>query len=112
MTRFKDFGSGDANVNAEPISFKLHGEDFHCAKQIQGKAMLSLIANSSSDDATRNAEAVESFFKNVLLPESYTRFAALQESQDKVVTVDTLAEITSWLVEEYSSRPTDRPSAS
>ena len=112
MTRFKDFGNGDIDPNAEPISFKLHGEEFHCVKQIQGKVMLELISGSSSDDPTKNADSVNLFFSKVLLKDSYERFVALQDDQEKIISVDTLAEITSWLVEEYSNRPTDRPAAS
>jgi hypothetical protein len=112
MTRFKDFGSGSVDPNALPISFKLHGEEFHCVKQLQGKVMLELISGSGSEDPTRNADAVNLFFSKVLLKDSYEKFSKMQEDQEKIVSVETLAEITSWLVEEYSNRPTDRPAAS
>jgi len=112
MTRFKDFGTGDQDPNAEPISFKLHGQEFKCVKQIQGKTMLELISASSSDDPSRNADAVNMFFSKVLLKDSYEQFQALQEDPEKIVSVETLSEITSWLIEEYSSRPTERPSVS
>lgn len=112
MTRFKDFGTGNVDPNAEPVSFKLHGEEFHCVKQLQGKVVLELISASNSEDVTRNADAVDLFLSRVLLKESYDRFVALQENPEKIVSVETLSEITAWLIEEYSNRPSDRSAAS
>jgi hypothetical protein len=106
-TRFKDFGNAGQDPNAQPIKFKLHGEEFNAIPEIQGKVLLELIAESS-EDGSNTGLIMTKFFSNVLLPESLTRFNALVESQDKIVSVDTLSEITSWLIEEYSNRPTTR----
>jgi hypothetical protein len=54
---------------------------------------------------------IDKFFARVLLAESYERFSALLASE-KIVPVETLANITAWLVEEYSGRPTERPEVS
>jgi hypothetical protein len=37
-SRFKDFGSG-GDVNTQPLSFKLYGEDFQCKTALQGKVL-------------------------------------------------------------------------
>lgn len=111
--RFKDFGSGTGgNASAEPLSFKLHGEEFSCVPQVQGKLMLNLVAESGSNDPAKAAELINKFFKQVLVEESFTRFEALLEHPEKIVTVETLAEITAWLVEEYSGRPEEQPTVS
>jgi hypothetical protein len=111
--RFKDFGTGvDDQQVSDPISFKLYGEEFSCNPKIQGSVMLRLIADSASQDASKSAAIVTDFFNKVLTEESKARFNALVESPDKIVSIDTLADITSWLVEEYSSRPTEQPSVS
>ena len=109
--RFKDFGSG-SGVAAEPVSFTLHGEEFHCRPEIQGKTLLTLMANTNAEDPSDIAKAVTSFFDVCLLPESSERFNALLEDPDRIVTVETLGEITGWLVEEYSARPTQGPGSS
>lgn len=109
MAKFKDFGTGDFDPNAEPIVFKLFDEEFHCIPEIQGKALLELIADSGSDDPVRNAEVSDKFFAQVLKQESLERFNAVLTSSDKIVSVETLGEITAWLVEQYSDRPTQRP---
>jgi hypothetical protein len=75
--------------------------------------MLDLVAQSNnSDDPAAAALIVNKFFKQVLTDESYTRFDALLTDKQKIVTVETLAEITGWLVEEYTDRPTKGPEVS
>jgi hypothetical protein len=110
MTRFKDFGNGNVDPNAEPIKFKLHGEEFVCIPEIQGKVLLDLIAEST--DTSNTGTVMNKFFSSVLIAESHARFTSLVESQDKIVSVDTLSDIVSWLIEEYSNRPTSRSEAS
>ncbi len=110
MVRHKDFGSGDDTV--EPLTFTLHGEEFVCFPQVPGKFLLDLAKNSSSDDPGENAEIITKFFSQVLEDESYERFQALLEDKHRVVTMDVLGEIVSWLMEEYSGRPEKQPEAS
>jgi hypothetical protein len=110
-TRFKDFGDGGAQ-NTDPISFKLHGEDFECVKNLQGNALLSLVAKAGSGNATDAADTIKDIFSRALLAESYERFEKLIDDKDKIVTVETLGEITAWLVEQYSGRPTSGPEQS
>lgn len=106
--RFKDFGSG-IQEDATPLSFMLHDEEFTCVSQVQGKLLLDLVAESSSDDPVKSAGIVTKFFEYVLEDESAERFNALLKDKKKIVSVETLAEITSWLVEEYTARPNQQP---
>jgi len=105
MTRFKDFGTPQ-DSNREPLVFKLHDEEFICRPAIPGKTLLEFVKKSDSDRATDSAVAVEEFFKHVLIEESYERFESLARDPDRVVTMSTLGEIVSWVLEEYSDRPT------
>jgi len=111
MTRFKDFGSGDTKKQ-KPLSFKLHGESFDCVPQVQGKLLLELVADSGSDDAAVSASIITKFFDYVLKDESLIRFNALIRDKEKIVSVETLGEITGWLVSEYTNRPEEQPEAS
>ena len=108
--RFKDFGVG-GQTDAEPLSFKLHEETFQCVRQVQGKLLLELVADSGSDDPAKSSAIINRFFKYVLLDEDYARFETLLEHKEKIVSVETLAEITGWLVEEYTNRPETQPEA-
>lgn len=109
--RFKDFGE-DSNVSKEPLSFKLYGEEFHCHTAIQGKVLLDIVKESTSDDAAQAANMVDTFFSTALLPESHERFEKLLNDPEKIVTVETLSEITAWIISEYSERPTKESSDS
>jgi hypothetical protein len=103
--RFKDFGGG-TDVQKKPLSFKLHEEEFNC------KLLLDLVVDSSSEAPEAAAKVITSFFKHVLQDESYTRFEALLSHKEKIVSVETLGEITGWLVEEYTNRPEEQPELS
>ena len=110
--RFKDFGAGKGNdTPAEPLSFKLHGEEFHCMPRMQGKVMLSIVENSSDEDPGASARSIRTFFERVLTDESFKQFDALLDDKEKIVTVETLSEIVAWLLEEYSNRPNQQPEA-
>jgi hypothetical protein len=109
--RFKDFGD-DANIVREPLSFKLYGEEFNCVPAIQGKVLLDTVKKVDSEKASAAAEVIEDFFKVTLMSESYERFQKLLNDPNKIVTVETLSEITGWLVGEYSERPTKESSDS
>lgn len=109
MTRFKDFGKGIIE-DAEPLSFKLYDEDFHCVKQVQGKILMDLVSTANAEDGgVSSLEIIETFFATVLLDESYERFSALLVDKERIVTVETLGEITGWLIEEYTKRPEQQP---
>lgn len=110
-TRFKDFGTGTP-VDEQPLSFALHGETFNCRPALQGKFLLDLVAQSNDDDPAAAAELVNKFFANVLDPESFERFESLVQDPDRIVSVETLGEITGWLVSEYTDRPTQQPEIS
>lgn len=104
MARFKDFGSPAKNQD-EPLTFRLYDETFHAVPSIQGKLLMGLVKDSNMDDPAESAAMVLGFFDKVLVPESLARFNDLMESKDKIVPVETMAEIVGWLVEEYSGRP-------
>jgi hypothetical protein len=106
MARFKDFGA-DQDQPKEEMSFKLHEEEFTCRPAIPGKAILNLVSKANAeDDLGGAAGAIDTFFKAVLVPESYERFEALALDPDRIVTMDKLSEIVGWLAEEYAGRPT------
>jgi hypothetical protein len=109
MAKFRDFGNVSLNEKLEPISFAINGEEFHCIPAIPGKILLEMVAKSSSEDAADQAAMVNDFFSQVLLDESLERFNALVVDKERVVTAETLGEITGWLVEQYGDRPNPQP---
>lgn len=109
MAKFKDFGTPNTD-DLEPISFRLFGEDFNCRPQIPGKVMLDMAAKTADEEnAAANAAVITDFFNVILMGDSLERFNALAEDPDRVVTIEQLMEIVSWLMEQYADRPTPRP---
>lgn len=111
MTRFKDFGKGTDVTATEPISFKLHDEEFWCKPALQGKVLLGLVAGTSSEDPAKAASTITDFFDYVLVEDSHKAFNSLLVDPDRIVSVETLSEIVSWLIEEYTERPNQQPEA-
>lgn len=109
-TRFKDFGTPESNQ--EPLSFALFGETFECRPSLQGKFLLELVSESKSEDPSAAALVMQKFFDTVLTEESLKKFNNLAEDPNRIVSVETLSDITAWLVEEYSARPTRLPEPS
>jgi hypothetical protein len=58
MTKYRDFGSGKNTGEKEPVTFKLHEEEFSCREQLQGKTLLDLVARSSGDDPVESAKTI------------------------------------------------------
>lgn len=108
MAKFKDFGSPDSGEK-EPISFKIYDEEFLCVPSLPGKILLDLVSKSNSDMSSDQASMITDFFSSALLDESLERFNKLIVDKDRVVTTETLAEITGWLVEQYGDRPNQQP---
>lgn len=102
--RFKDFGAGGL-VSVEPLSFKLYDEEFNCRSAIQGKVLLDMVSKGSSGLPGDSISVLTDFFNKALLDESLVRFNALIEDPDRIVSLETLTDIVSWMTSEYASRP-------
>lgn len=111
MTKFKDFGSGSSDTPKAPITFKLHDEEFSCKPAIQGKILMNLASGSNSDDPGQAVKTIDSFFNYVLLEESNKRFQELLVDEHRIVSMETISDIVSWLIEEYTERPNQQPEA-
>jgi hypothetical protein len=102
--------------DAEPLDFDLGGENFVCYPEVQGKTILDIMrAAAEGDEDTRGvmmAVSVLDFFEKVMPPEEHERFSKLMEDPKRIVPMDTLSEIMSWLIEEYTDRPTQPSSVS
>lgn len=108
MEKFKDFGSPEL-ADKGMISFKLFDEEFFGVPALPGKILLDLVGRSGSDNAADQASIMTDFFASALSEESLERFNALIVDKERIVTTETLGEITGWLIEQYSSRPEEQP---
>jgi hypothetical protein len=110
MSEMKDFGSNFV-AEREAIKFKIHDEEFECVNAIQGKILLDMVSDSTSENSSTQAKAITKFFGYILTEESLERFNSLIESKDRIVPVETLGEIVGWVTEQLTERPNQQPEA-
>lgn len=106
-TRHKDFGAPLKMSDFEPVTFTICGEEFTCHPAVQGSVLLKFIAGADSNNGGRAAEAMRWFFAQVMSEDEVQRFYDLIDGDEYVIDMQQLAEISSWLVETYSARPTE-----
>lgn len=111
MAEIKDFGS-DFIGEKEAPKFKLYGEEFECVPAVQGKVLLNMATKVGDESPSEQAKMINEFFGYVLTDDSFKRFDAILESKDKIVTVEALGDIVSWITEQLTSRPEEQPEAS
>ena len=102
----------DPAVREDRLTFDLAGQTFKCRSVLPGWLLLKFVAMSSRDARGADAGALYTFFQDVLEPESYRRFEEVVSGEEYVIEMDTLGEISSWLISEYTDRPTPQPSPS
>jgi hypothetical protein len=98
-----------------PISFEIYDQTFEAYPEVQGSVILEFAAamdGGDDDNGAASAALIVSFFDKVLKPESLKAFKKLTHDPETIVEVDELAEIVSWLLEEYTSRPLEVSSVS
>ena len=106
--RFKDFGSEQIQDTSiyEPVTFRLDGETFLCHSVLPGAAMLEFVSDADSGEGGLVSESILRFFQAAMAEDENTRFRAFIKRPDRITPIDLLAEISTWLVEVYSDRPT------
>lgn len=104
--RRKSFRGGKPVNQFEPVEFDLNDQTFKCKPALQGAVLLSFVAKADSESGGAAAGALYGFFADAMEPAEYARFDSYLNSPDIIIDMETIGEIASWLVEEYTSRPT------
>lgn len=112
MARRKTFSGGTDISDFEPLEFELNGDTFNCLPAIQGSVLLEFVRDAGDDDGASSAKALYNFLNSAMEQEEYDRLQKVLHDPKVIIDIELIGEIVSWLVEEYSSRPTTRPEAS
>jgi hypothetical protein len=110
MARKKTFRGGKHISEFEPIEFELNDQKFACKPAIQGATLLEFVAKADSDSGGAAAAALYGFFEDTMEEAEYARFMEYLNAPEYIIEMETIGEIASWLVEQYTARPT-QPSA-
>lgn len=110
--RHRDFSVASETRKKQPVTFTLEGQEFECVEEAPAAALTDFLGDVAGDHVGRSAAALVSFITSVLIDEDVPRFLDLVHSKETIIPIETVGEIVTWLVEEYSGRPTVRPSRS
>lgn len=108
--KIKSFTTKNA-TKAEPIEFELEGETFEAYGEVPGAVLLDFIAAATKEDGGNTAAAIMGYLKSSMNKENYKRFDALTRDPEKVIQLQTLSDIVSYLVEERTNRPLESSQA-
>ena len=104
--RFKDFGSAIRASELPPLTFELCDQTFHCKPALQSKKLLEFVKSADDDSGLSIGETIHKFMESVIVPDDVPAWQELMDSEEFIVDVPTLSEVVTWLVEQYSARPT------
>lgn len=90
----------------KPPTFDVYDQTFTGRPAIQGAVVLEFLETSDGLDGANSAKKILSFFESALEEESYVRFNELIHNPETVIELEELTEILAFLIEEYTSRPT------
>ena len=108
MARHKSFAGGTKISEFEPLNFSLNSEEFSCHPAIPGAVLLEFVRDADSGTGD-SAKALYNFLASAMPEDEYARLQKTLRNPEVIIEIETIGEIVSWLVEEYASRPTQRP---
>lgn len=95
----------DFSRKVSALDFTADGDRFDAIPGVPPSTLQELLEISKSD-LQENVQAILKFYEIVLLPESYTTFAERFASKTNPIDVFQCIEIMTWLLEQYTARPT------
>lgn len=100
----KEFDIASPEPQGEPIVFKLAKEEFRCIPELPGVAVIELYRD---DGTTPLIARIANFIEACLIEEDVPKFRRLLKSWRHRIRADDLAQVLTWLVEQYGARPTE-----
>jgi len=104
MTRFKDFdeiNAAAAEAQNDNPSFKLGGATFSCVNAPKAINIAKLSKAGQGD-----VEALIDYLRLLVVPQERDQFTTVLDSDEIIIKIDDLADLVTWLSEQYTGRPT------
>lgn len=106
----------DKDINTtpreEPIDFKLFGQTWDCADDVNGKRLLDNAALLDSESVADQRDGVIAVFTDVIVEDQIEEFLEQLNDPKTRIQLSVLVEIVGWLVDQYTERPTEQPAPS
>lgn len=106
---FSFVDQSDADTSPEPIEFDVNGEVFQAHPRISGWVLLDIASavNDDSSSGSGRADAFRRLISQALVPDSIDRFIKVVSDPVSGPDVNGLIEIATWLIDQYTGRPTE-----
>lgn len=109
--RAKSFGSPTPQ-GVQPMLLEVNDQKFKVRGAMSGVRLLNLVRAMDGTGDTDSASEMLKFIETALLVEDRERGMHYLTDSDPPVTLTTLTEIITWLIEEYSGKPTPQSTSS
>lgn len=98
----------DAGTPVEPIEFEVNGELFHAHPRIAGWVLLDIAAAVNDEGSgSHRADAFRRLIGQALHADEIERFTKVVSDPVTGPDVNGLVEIATWLIDQYTGRPTE-----
>lgn len=92
----------------EPIETRQESQTFHAVPEVPGKWLLEVGASMAGGQEDR-VHAINRFLDRVIVPAEKRRWDDVMSDTESILDMETLADITNWLIEEYNDEhPTEQ----
>ena len=102
MSRFKDFDAAESERKGEPITFKMGGREWTAAHV--GAANFLAFSRQVAEGGTGAVVAFDDYISQTLPEEQREAFHAMLAEED--ISLNTLVELSGWIVEQATGNPT------
>ncbi len=99
-------------TEADPPSFTVAGRTFKCVAEPPGGALADLFWTFQGNDITLRAAGLVRFISGCLPDAEAEAFDLTIHDKDTIVPLGLLSDLSTWLIEEYTGRPTTPSSGS
>ena len=105
MAKSKSFGSYRP-VGIPSMEMTIHGETFKVRGAMSGIQLLNMIKAMDGSSELDSADTMVDFIRRSILTEDRDRAMDFLENSEPPVPLTVLTEIITWLIEEYTAKPT------
>lgn len=104
--RFRNFGEAVRASDLPPLEFELCGRLYHCAPAMNSKKLMGFVKRADDAGGSSAGDVIHDFIHEVILSEDREAWDALMDSDDYIIDIQLVSDVVSWLIENYSNRPT------
>lgn len=107
----KEFTTAKAESTEDPITFSIDGETYHCVPKPSWQA-IEMISYAKTAEIDKAVIKLGEFYRALIVEEDLESFEKILGRKQNPVDLELLVDITTYLVEAYTGRPTRPPSGS